>query len=96
MNPEARIDARADVVAYLDRRKCGQCRSSLSSVAIDDVARTPLTCVYRCFPPVPTWWTLRCPGCGQDLVIAARKGKCWRTRGEITRRSPRPRPAQDP
>jgi predicted RNA-binding Zn-ribbon protein involved in translation (DUF1610 family) len=95
MDAAAETDARADVVAYLDRRKCAACRSPLASVAASDITRSPYSPCFRCWPPQPTCWQFHCPECGQHLIIAVRKGKAWPIEGEVTRRSPRPRAALD-
>jgi hypothetical protein len=86
----AETDARADVVAHLDRHRCAACRGPLSAVAAADVTRSPYSPKFRCWPPHPTCWQLHCPGCGQHIVVAVRKGKAWPITGEVTRRSPRP------
>jgi hypothetical protein len=91
MTAEEEFEARADVVAYLDRRKCAVCRSTLSSVAGTDVTRSLHSPIFRCWPPHPTCWQFCCPGCGQYIIIATRKGKSWPIAGEVTRRSPRQR-----
>ena len=89
------IDPRADVVAYLDRRRCAACRVLLSGVAARGVTRSAVGPVFRCSPPPPTVWRIACPGCGRDILIAVRKGKAWALFDAVTRRSPRPRARQD-
>jgi hypothetical protein len=96
MDAEPEIDARPEVIAYLERRKCADCRSPLSSIVVADITRSLHSPVFRCWPPHPTCWQFRCPGCGQDIVVASRKGKCWSITGELTRRSPRPRAGTTP
>jgi hypothetical protein len=87
----AEADPRADVVAYLDRRKCGACRSPLDSVAVADLS--PYHRVkFRCFPPAPSCWEFACSGCGHRVVICVRKGKAWPLYPSlVSRRSPQRR-----
>ena len=94
MDVAAETDARADVVAYLDRRWCTACRAPLS-VAVSEVTRSLYSPKFRCWPPHPTCWQLRCPGCGQEIIIAVRKGKAWSITGGVGRRIPQPRTASD-
>ena len=84
MEAATETDPRVDVVAYLDRRRCAACRSRLSAVAVGDVTRSPYSPKFRCPFPHPTCWRIACPGCGQHIVIAVRKGKAWapRRRGD--------------
>jgi hypothetical protein len=91
MNAAVEPDCRADVVAYLDRRRCAACRTSLSAVGIADITRSSNAPKFRCWPPHPTCWELRCSGCAQYFLIAVRTGKSWPITGEVTRRCPRPR-----
>ena len=95
MTAEEEFEARADVVAYLDRRKCAVCRSTLSSVTVADVTRSLYSPIFRCPFPHPTCWQFCCPRCGQHIIIATRKGKSWPIDGKVTRRSPRPRAGLD-
>jgi hypothetical protein len=95
MKAAVEADPRADVLAYLDRRRCGTCRSPLSAVNVVDVTRSPHSPAFRCWPPHPTCWQLACPGCRQPFTIAVRKAKAWPIFGEITRRSPKPRAKLD-
>jgi hypothetical protein len=90
MDGESVVDPRQQVIAYLDRRKCGNCRLPLASVGVGDLVPYHGV-VFRCFPPAPTCWEFHCSGCGERLVICVRKGKAWPLDGVVTRRSPLPR-----
>jgi hypothetical protein len=68
-------DSPADVVAYLDRRRCDVCRAELGSVPSAAVSRSRHSPKWRCWPPPPTCWELVCPACGQQITIWVRKGK---------------------
>jgi hypothetical protein len=88
----AEPDSPEDVVAYLDRRKCGACRTPLGSITVAAVSRSRYSPKFRCFPPAPTCWEFSCPGCGQQVVICVRRGKAWPLYPSlVSRRSPQRR-----
>lgn len=85
-------DPRPAVLAYLERRKCGVCRASLESVTIADVLESSVSPAFRCFPPAPSCWNLLCKACGQQIMMAVRKGKAWPVYpAKVSRRSPKRR-----
>jgi hypothetical protein len=82
-------DSPAHVVAYLDRRRCVECGTSLSSVFAADVTRSQHSPKWRCSPPPPTCWEFVCPGCEERITIWVRKGKAGPLYpSRVSRRSP--------
>ncbi len=85
-------DTPADVVAYLDRRRCGACGVSLSTVTARDVSRSQICPQWRCLPPAPSCWEFSCPGCRVSITVWVRKGKAGPLYpSRISRRSPQRR-----
>jgi hypothetical protein len=85
-------DSPADVVAYLDRRRCGECGTPLGSITAVEVSRSQHSPKWRCWPPHPTCWDFACPGCGQQITIWVRKGKAGPLYpSRVSRRSPQRR-----
>src|SRR5262245_39620533 len=85
-------DSPADVVAYLDRRRCGQCGTSLGSVSTSEILLSRHHPKWRCPWPHPTCWDFSCPTCGQAITIWVRKGKAGPFGDtHVSRRSPKRR-----
>jgi hypothetical protein len=82
-------DSARDVVAFLERRKCGNCRAPLGGLTARDIKRSPTAPKFRCLPPLPTAWIFDCPGCATRIMILVRRGKASPLKPEqVTRRSP--------
>lgn len=89
MKEIAVTDSPADVVAYLERRRCDFCRAKLGPVTAAAISPSQHGPAWRCFPPHPTCWDLACPECGQQITIWVRKGKAGPLYPSlVSRRSP--------
>jgi len=66
--------ARAAVLSCLHSRRCPACHAPFSWVSGGDLRRQPRAARYRCLPPLPTLWHVRCRGCGHDWACTERGG----------------------
>ena len=69
-------DPRAVAATFLQQHSCPTCSWSFVNVRGADLSRghTPK---YRCPPPHPTCWQIRCPRCSAWINLAVRFDKVW-------------------
>jgi hypothetical protein len=75
-------DPRMVAASFLRRCSCPDCNNPFDWVQINDFSRghTPK---FRCTPPHPTCWQVRCVQCNAWVNLAVRFDKVWPVAGSV-------------